>query len=65
MPWHLTTREFNEKLKKMLTPDGVYMINIIDVYLSDAEVPNKVKEEIEEKEEAAKQRIFDEWEAKG
>ncbi len=65
VPWHLTTREFNEKLKKMLTPDGVYMINIIDVYLSDAEVPNKVQEEIEEKQEAAKQRIFDEWAAKG
>ena len=35
VPWHLTTREFNEKLKKMLTPNGVYMINIIDVYESD------------------------------
>ena len=32
VPWHLTTREFNEKIKKMLTPNGVYMINIIDVY---------------------------------
>jgi hypothetical protein len=35
VPWHLTTREFNDKLAKMLTPDGVYMINIIDVYESD------------------------------
>jgi spermidine synthase len=32
VPWHLTTREFNDKLAKMLSPEGVYMINIIDVY---------------------------------
>ena len=44
VPWHLTTREFNEKLKKMLTPDGVYMINIIDVYLSDAEAKRQGRE---------------------
>ncbi len=36
VPWHLTTREFNTKLAKMLSPEGVYMINIIDVYESDA-----------------------------
>ena len=35
VPWHLTTREFNEKIKKMLTPNGVYMINIIDAYETD------------------------------
>jgi spermidine synthase/MFS family permease len=34
VPWHLTTREFNEKLYKMMTPEGVYMINIIDLYES-------------------------------
>jgi spermidine synthase len=32
VPYHLTTREFNEKLESMLAPDGVYMINIIDIY---------------------------------
>lgn len=32
VPWHLTTREFNEKLKAIMTPDGVYMINLIDIY---------------------------------
>jgi spermidine synthase len=32
VPYHLTTREFNEKLASMLAPDGVYMINIIDIY---------------------------------
>jgi MFS family permease len=36
VPWHLTTYEFNEKLARMLTDDGVYMINIIDAYESDA-----------------------------
>jgi MFS family permease len=60
VPWHLTTREFNEKLKKMLTPDGVYMINIIDVYLSDDEAKKQADEEIEERkitDEAEKDRI--------
>jgi MFS family permease len=35
VPWHLTTREFNEKIANMLSPKGVYMINIIDIYRSD------------------------------
>ncbi len=35
VPWHLTTREFNARLADLLTDDGVYMINIIDVYESD------------------------------
>ena len=30
VPWHLTTLEFNQKIKQMLAPGGVYMINIID-----------------------------------
>ena len=35
VPWHLTTHEFNDKLAGMMAPDGVYMINIIDKYISD------------------------------
>ncbi len=35
VPWHLTTEQFNQKLSKMMTPNGVYMINIIDAYESD------------------------------
>ncbi len=35
VPWHLTTREFNDKIAGLLTDDGVYMINIIDAYKSD------------------------------
>jgi spermidine synthase len=43
VPWHLTTKEFNDKLAKMLTPDGVYMINIIDVYESKQRAEDKAK----------------------
>lgn len=32
VPWHLTTREFTAKVHDLLTPDGVYLVNIIDVY---------------------------------
>lgn len=31
IPFHLTTVEFNEKLRKLLADDGVYMLNVIDV----------------------------------
>ena len=60
VPWHLTTLEFNEKIKKMLTPKGVYMINIIDVYESDAVANNKADDEInklDEPSESTKKRI--------
>ena len=43
VPWHLTTREFNDKLSRMMEPDGVYMINIIDVYESDAKADTKAE----------------------
>ncbi len=43
VPWHLTTREFNDKLSRMMEPDGVYMINIIDVYESDAKADSKAE----------------------
>ena len=33
VPWHMTTREFNDKVAEHARTDkGVYMINIIDVY---------------------------------
>ncbi len=35
VPWHLTTKEFNDRIAAMLSEDGVYMINIIDIYKSD------------------------------
>jgi len=36
VPRHLTTREFNDKVADLMAPNGVYMINIIDIYESDA-----------------------------
>lgn len=33
VPWHLTTLEFNEKVKALLNPEsGVYLINVIDAW---------------------------------
>ena len=49
VPWHLTTREFNDKIKKMLTPNGVYMINIIDVYESDDHAEKSAQKKIDER----------------
>jgi spermidine synthase len=43
VPFHLTTREFNEKVKRLLKPEsGVYLINIIDVF--DVRNPAEDKE---------------------
>jgi spermidine synthase len=30
VPYHLTTQEFNALVKQWLTPDGLYMVNLID-----------------------------------
>jgi MFS family permease len=49
VPWHLTTREFNEKIARMMSPSGVYMINIIDVYESDAMAERKAEKIISSK----------------
>lgn len=35
IPYHLTTREFTKKVKDRLTPNGAYLINVIDVYQPD------------------------------
>jgi tetratricopeptide (TPR) repeat protein/MFS family permease len=34
IPYQLTTRQFNDKISQLLTDDGVYMINLIDVFES-------------------------------
>ena len=49
VPWHLTTREFNDKISKMMSPTGVYMINIIDAYESDAIALKKAEKMISSK----------------
>lgn len=30
VPWHLTTREFTQDVRRTLKPDGMYVINLID-----------------------------------
>ena len=47
VPWHLTTREFNNKLATMMAPDGVYMINIIDKYVSDKHAKTLAEQKVE------------------
>lgn len=44
VPWHLTTKEFNTKLANLLSDNGVYMINIIDVYESDKVAREKAED---------------------
>jgi spermidine synthase len=34
IPYHLTTREFMAMVSRLLGPDGVYMLNVIDIYRS-------------------------------
>jgi spermidine synthase len=36
IPFHLTTREFNEKVRQLMSPDGAYLQNVIDIYQADA-----------------------------
>ena len=35
VPYHLTTKEFNDKLRSHLSPEGIYMLNIIDGRLGE------------------------------
>ena len=32
IPWHMTTREFNEMVAALLKPDGLYLVNQIDAF---------------------------------
>ncbi len=34
VPYHLTTMEFNEEVKRLLTDDGLYVMNVVDKYHS-------------------------------
>ena len=33
-PYHLTTYEFNQKVRRLMSPGGVFLANVIDVYQS-------------------------------
>ncbi len=42
VPWHLTTKEFAEKIKQLMTPnEGVFLVNIIDIY-PRAQAPKQI-----------------------
>ncbi|RUL83375.1 fused MFS/spermidine synthase [Tautonia sociabilis] len=45
VPWHLTTREFNDRIAGLLDEHGAYMINIIDVYRDDRVAAGQAIEE--------------------
>jgi spermidine synthase len=34
VPWHLTTEEFAREVEGRLTPDGLYLLNVIDTFAS-------------------------------
>lgn len=40
VPWHLTTLEFQQKLKQLLSPAGIVQVNLIDIY-PRSEYPGK------------------------
>jgi len=41
-PYHLTTLEFDQALKKVMKPDGVYLLNIIDRYEDGRYMPSMI-----------------------
>ncbi len=43
IPYHLTTREFVQSLKSVLTPNGILMSNIIDNFQKGAFLPSYIK----------------------
>ena len=34
VPYHLTTKEFNEQVRRLLTDDGIYVVNVVDQFHS-------------------------------
>ena len=53
VPWHMTTKEFNDMLYDSLADDGIYMINIIDMYMSDEEAKKLFREDQERRKDLA------------
>jgi spermidine synthase len=43
VPYHLTTREFNQKVRNLLNDDGFYMINVIDKFQGGQFLPSFVR----------------------
>lgn len=45
VPWHLTTQEFTQKVYDLLTPHGVFLANIIEIYPRTV-IPGGTAEEV-------------------
>jgi spermidine synthase len=43
IPYHLTTKEFTEQLKKLLKPDGLLLANVIDSFKKGAFMPSYIR----------------------
>ncbi|MBA4416921.1 MAG: hypothetical protein C0392_03265 [Syntrophus sp. (in: bacteria)] len=43
IPYHLTTKEYAQELKKVLNPDGIVMSNIIDNFQKGAFLPSYIR----------------------
>ncbi len=43
IPWHLTTREFNEQVARTLKVGGLYLINVIDVFPQNSLVQSMLR----------------------
>ena len=42
VPWHLTTKEFAEIVHDLLTPDGYYMLNVVDTFEHGVFLPSLI-----------------------
>lgn len=42
VPYHLTTREFAEIVHDLLTPDGIYMLNVVDTFEHGRFLPSMI-----------------------
>jgi spermidine synthase len=43
VPYHLTTKEFARQLKRLMKPDGIMMVNIIDDFKKGTFLPSYVR----------------------
>ncbi len=48
VPWHLTTKEFSEKIARLVHPtEGIYQVNLIDIYPRTVFPPNNTTAVVE------------------
>ena len=46
-PWQLTTQEFDQKIKRVMTPDAIYAVNTIDY--GDLEIARAVTQTLQKR----------------